>query len=102
MIPGMSTWKLASAFAIMSLAGCGGTQPAYTEAPALPEPETIDEPDADQPEPVDSEGAEGEPAEAEPTLPPVSPRKECSGLPKGTCQATVGCAWSTTDDCVDE
>jgi hypothetical protein len=99
MLPDMSSWKLASAIAIMSLAGCG-SQPTYTEAPALPEPE--EESEADQSEPVESEAAESEAAEPEPSLPPLPPKKECSGLPKSTCEVTEGCAWSTTKDCIEQ
>ena len=111
MLLGMSTWKLAPAMVIVSLAGCGNT-PSHTEAPPLPEPEEVEgaEPSDAEPAPSESdegESEEGEPEEAtseeaEPSLPPLPAKKQCAGLPKSTCQVTEGCAWSTTDDCVDQ
>ena len=111
MIRGMSTWKLAPAMVIVSLAGCGTPQ-ANTEAPPLPEPEEVDDSQTSEPEPAASDSEEADPEasesdeaeseEGEPGLPPPPPQKQCAGLPKSTCQVTEGCAWSTTDDCVDQ
>ena len=104
MLPAMTTWKLATAIAIISLAGCGADQREHTEAPPLPEPEDIEEPALDDSEPTEADASESDEAEAdpEPGLPPPEPQQSCAGLPKGRCEATVGCAWSTTDDCIDQ
>ena len=99
MLPGMSTCKLPTTIAAILLAGCG-TSPSHTEAPPLPEPETIEESGGGAPEGAQSEPIDSDAAETDPGLPPPEPQKTCTGLPRGTCEATVGCAWSTTDDCV--
>jgi len=106
MLPGMFTWKLAPSIVIVSLAACGSPQ-AQTEAPPLPEPEEVEESGSDEPEPAasESEAAEpeqAEPEETEPGLPEPPPKKQCAGLAKSTCQVTDGCAWSTTEDCIDQ
>ncbi len=110
MLSDMSTWKLAPAIAILSLVGCGPSA-QQVEAPTLPDPEA-EEPAAenaatDDAEPGDSESgdpdtADAETAEPQPSRPPVEPKKTCTGLSESTCKVTKGCAWSTTDDCIEQ
>lgn len=51
--------------------------------------EVDDSAEAESPEPSQSDAAQAEP-----------PPKSCSGLPKATCEITLGCAWSTDKKCV--
>jgi hypothetical protein len=106
----MSTWKLAPAIAILSLVGCG--PPAQeVEAPPLPDPETA-EPAAETPTEDDAESGDSESGdtdsddsasdETQPRLPPHEVKKSCKGLSESTCKVTEGCAWSTTEDCIEQ
>ena len=106
----MSTWKLAPAIAILSLVGCG--PPAQeVEAPTLPDPDVAepaaetpmeDDTESGDPDSGDTESDDSAPADTQPKLPPHDPERSCKGLSESTCKVTEGCAWSTTEDCIEQ
>ena len=85
--------------------GSETSQPDYDEVEPFDQDSSLSETDesggGDEGDAAIEEG-KGEPSATRTESAPPPAKKSCPGLNETTCKITVGCAWDTVKNCVDE